>query len=208
MAAVNVTNSGDDDTVLYTGQCAVRNSSGTPYVVVVNQDDPSVEVWKGNSTTPTSFSEQDNANKPSKTGISVAAAAIDTSDNLHIVYWSTDTSMGGSGGLWYVVFDADGSTDTFSGDTKLVAIDNGTSNPSVDAAIDSSGDVQIVFTDGSTNMGASYRTVYFVFYDVSLSSASSPVEVYGKTASRNVDFPEIAVNSLDKAVISYIFYDP
>jgi hypothetical protein len=208
MAAVNVTNSADDDTVLYTGQCTVRNSSGTPYVVVVNQDGPSVEVWKGNSTTPTSFSEQDSGNKPSKTGISVAAAAIDTFDNLRIVYWSNDTSMGGSGGLWYVVFDADGSTDTFSGDTKLVAIDDGTSAPSVDVALDSSRDAHIVYIDGSTNMGASYRTVYFVFYDVSLGSASSAVEVYGVTAKRNSDFPEVEANASDKAVISYIFYDP
>ncbi len=96
----------------------VRNSSGTPYVILEDAANDSIEVWKGNGTTPTSFTEQDSGNNPESAIYGSCSAAIDSADIIHIAY---QYDNGKTSELRYVTFDADGSTDTFSGDVSVIS---------------------------------------------------------------------------------------
>lgn len=56
--AVNVTSGNtDNNTIVRGARVVVRTSAGIPYVIVENQTDDRIDVWKGDGITPTSFAE-------------------------------------------------------------------------------------------------------------------------------------------------------
>ena len=119
MAAVNVTGSTDVSTVSNSGRVLLRNSSGVPYIVINNTTDSSIDVWKGNGTTPTSFAEQDENNNPAGTLYGAGSAAIDSNNIIHIAYMSDQAA---TSKLYYARFRADGTNDDWlETDTTLIA---------------------------------------------------------------------------------------
>ena len=122
MAAVNITN--DANTIKQVnGQRQVfRNSAGIPYVLVENVDDSTIDIYKGNSTTPTSFALQDDAgaSHPDDAGIyGSPSGVIDSSDIIHIVYMEDDDA---TSACRYVQFRADGTNDDFQNDVASAAV--------------------------------------------------------------------------------------
>src|SRR3990167_4025125 len=108
MAAIAVTSANTNNT-LNGNRVVVRTSAGIPYVVVNDSTDGSIEVWKGDGTTPTSFTEQDTANNPDATTYGSMSAAIDSTGVIHIVFMEYISK---SDDLEYITFAT--ATDTFA----------------------------------------------------------------------------------------------
>jgi hypothetical protein len=164
--------------------------------------DSGVEIWKGNSTTPTSFSEQDNTNNPQTTDYTACGMAIDSTDVIHIIYcyYNGKTSQ-----LRYVTFDADGTTDTFSGDVALVAdlgADPGSlANLYASIVIDALDIPHVTWVEFLTNMGTDYDTVMYT--NKVGGSWVTTKEIEGFTVEENCVKPDIAINILSQPVIIY-----
>lgn len=202
MASVNVTNNATTHSQQRGNRVLVRNSSGTPYVVMTDEDATGIQVWKGNSTTPTSFSEQDAGNAPASGVYGSVSAAIDSTDIIHIVYMEDD---GKTSACRYVTFDADGTTDTYSGDTDIdsnLGGDPVTINQLFSAiAIDSNDVPHVVYTRSDSNMGADYQTA--TYSNRIGGSWRSGVEIEGATAEFNVEDYDIAIDADNLPVVSY-----
>jgi hypothetical protein len=80
----------------------VRDSDGVYYTVVVDDTDDKIEVWK--SADGSSWAQQDAGNSPTGADSEAVAAAIDSSDVIHIVWWDAGV------GLRYQTFDTNVST--------------------------------------------------------------------------------------------------
>lgn len=172
------------------GRTNVRNSSGIPYVLTNNGGN--VQLWKGNSATPTSFSEVDSTNNPNDANFKGGAIAIDSGNTMHIVYFDDDTAMGAGGGLKYVTV----SSDTWGTPATAVAIDKGLSTNGqsqlCDISVDSNDVPHIVFTDRTTNMGTDYPTIYYT--NRVGGSWNTAVELRGATATEQCFTCAIMVN--------------
>lgn len=196
----------DDFSIAQGARVVVRNSSGIPYVVTENTTDSSIDVWKGNSTTPTSFTEQDVSNNPDAASGSylAASAAIDSSDVIHIAYWNSD---GKDSALRYVQFRADGTNDDFQNDAQAVADVGGANivNHYTAIAIDSSDIPHVAYVDSDSNMGSDFDTVYYN-NRIGGSWNASSTEIEGATAGngQNCRYPDIAVDADDKPCIVYL----
>lgn len=158
--AINVTSGNADDNKQRNGnRCDVTNSSGIPYVVVENQTDESIDVWKADGTVPTSFSEQDAGSKPSASVYGSCDAAISSDDIIHISYMRDN---GKTSSLRYVTFDT--GTDTFSGDTSVIAdigADPGSINNLYTSIHVDHNDIPIIiYTEYRTNMGTDFFTIF------------------------------------------------
>ena len=214
MAAVNVTGNTDNDNTdnNYIGNGArvvVRNSAGTPYVVVENITDSSIDVWKGNSTTPSGtapFAEQDaaGASHPDSGGVyGSVSAAIDSSDIIHIVYMEDD---GNTSACRYVTFNT--STDTFSGDTDIIADigadPGGLTILQTSIAIDSNDIPHVAYTEYIANMGSDWNTVvYNNRIGGAWNSSSTLIEGGGSATNKNCSYPSITIDSDNKPQIAY-----
>lgn len=202
MAAVNITSGNGDVNVIAPGaRVVVRNSSGIPYVVVENSTDDSIDVWKGNSSTPTSFTEQDTSNNPSGSIYGSPSAAIDTTGVIHIVY---QRDNGKTSTCRYVTFST--STDTFSGD---VVIDSNIGADPISIqllltaiTVDSNDIPHVVYTRYDSGMGTNYFTIS---YNNRIGGAwnGSSVEIDGASNSIGCKYPDITVNTGDAPVIAY-----
>ena len=193
MAAVAVT-SANTNKIGYSRN-VVRTSGGIPYVVLEDSTDGGIEVWKGNSATPTSFSEQDSANNPQSSGrYGSPACAIDSTDKIHIIYADDNA---GNPQYRYVVFNT--VTDTFSGDAAITS-DLGSDMTSVtnmhcSIAIDSNDIPHVVYLGYPASMGTDYYTAYYNNRIGGVWNTSPGLEVYGKTASRQAAYPQICIDS-------------
>lgn len=195
MAAVQVT-SANTNRQLNANRSIVRTSAGIPYVVLEDVNEGGIEVWKGNSTTPTSFTEQDTANNPANSRYDTPSAAIDSTGVIHIAYYDIN---GKSSALRYVTFST--GTDTFSGDVSIQDIGGAAPTNYVAIAIDANDKPHIAWIDRNTNMGADYDTVYYT--NKVSGSWSTAVEVEGVSVPVNVQYPEIAINGSNIPVIAY-----
>ena len=204
--ALIVTTDGDNFTIAQGARVTVRNSSGIPYVVVFNDSDKRIEVYKGDGTTPTQFDEQDvngTGNGPVEANYVGMSAAIDSSDIIHIAYLDLDTAKN-DGGLRYVQFDT--GDDTFKNDaSKLTWGDDPptAANAHTAIAIDSSGRVHIVFICLDTNMGTPYNTVVYTNDVASAGTFKATVEVEGQANQKQCLFPDITIDADDLPCISY-----
>jgi len=197
--AIAVT-SANTNTVAQGARVAVRTSAGIPYVIVEDTTDGGIEVWKGDGTTPTSFSEQDSANNPQASGYGSCSAAIDSSDVIHIAYQYYN---GKASELRYITFDT--STDTFGTDTQLVA-DIGEDPGAITdlqtaTAVDSNDVPHIVYIGYPKVTGTNYYTVYYI--NKVGGSWNTEVEVEGGTAGVDCEYPDITIDANDKPCISY-----
>jgi len=203
MAAVNVTN----DAVTYNqtngARVLVRNSAGTPYVVMTDEDATGITVWKGNSTTPTSFSEQDAGNAPASGTYGSVSAAIDSTDIIHIVYMELD---GKTSACRYVTFDADGTTDTYAGDVDVDA-DLGSEPASLALlytaiAVDSNDIPHIAYTRYEADMGSDWQTLT---YNNRIGGAwnASGTEIEGSTANKNILHYDLVIDADNLPCVSY-----
>ena len=90
------------------GKHIIRTSAGIPYVIISTSNAAAtIQVWKGNSSNPTSFTRMDSINSPASRSYSLSCA-IDSNDVIHISHdcgWSHPTF------LRYHTFDT--STDLF-----------------------------------------------------------------------------------------------
>jgi hypothetical protein len=207
MAAIQVT-SANTNTQAQGARVCVRNSSGTPYVVLESSSAGAsgIQVWKGNSTTPSSFSEQDNTNNP-ETGSTLeygsCSAAIDSTDIIHIAYMYDNGKLSE---LRYVTFDADGTTDTFSGDAQVIADigddPGGIANLSTAITVDSSDIPHVAYTEWRTDMGTSWGTIK---YNNRVGGAwnASGTEIEGVTVNKQCVRPDITIDSNNVPCISY-----
>ena len=190
MASVTVSTSG---TQSGGSRVVVRTSAGIPYVVVDTGND--IDIYKGNSTTPTSFSNTGTG--PSASTYGYCAVAIDSSDIIHIAYYSVD---GKNSALRYVTFVT--STDSFSGDTSIQDIGGASpTNPGVAIAVDSNDIPHVAWVDSKANKGTDYDTIYYT--NRVGGSWNTAVEIEGGSASKNCRYPSITIESQNLPVVSY-----
>jgi hypothetical protein len=155
------------------------------------------------SATPTSFIEQDLSNNPQTAGYGSCSAAIDSTDIIHIAYMYYN---GKTSELRYVTFDADGTTDTFSGDAQIIADigDDPTAITALSTAItvDSSDIPHVAYTEWNTDMGSSWSTIK---YNNRVGGAwnASGTEIEGVTANKACVSPDISIDSNNVPCISY-----
>ena len=112
MAKIQVTAT-DTNSFLNAARTEFRSSSGIPYSLSLDETNNDIEVYKGNSTTPTSYSLADSITaETDPVGIS---GAID-SDDIIKISWLDDA--GKASPLRYAEFDCD--TDTFNTPVSIV----------------------------------------------------------------------------------------
>lgn len=202
MAAINVTtSSGNSFGLEVTHRAVVRDTTGIPYVVVENETDNAIDVWMGNSTTPTSFSQQDAANRPTATDYGHCSCAIDSSGIIHIVYMYDN---GKSSQARYVTFNT--STNVYAGDVAIIA-DVGNDPGSIgtmfcDVAIDSNDIPHVVHSQFTTNMGTDY---YSCHYNNRIGGAWNASSVFVEGSSNNLYTENFAIdiNASNIPVITY-----
>lgn len=143
----------------------VRDSGGTVYIIAPNCDsypdftatglDQTIRVFKGNSTSPTSFVRQDSSNEPA--AVVGCAAAIDGDDVIHIA-WCARSSISNVRYLRYAPFAGDtwGSVVTIASDLDYDDIGQGDENAAV--VIDAAGNVHIVYLSASSGTRRVYYT--------------------------------------------------
>ena len=200
MAAIPVT-SANTNNQINGSRVSVRNSAGVPYVVVLDETDGGIEVWKGNSTTPTAFTEQDTANNPQSAGYGSMSVAIDSSDILHISYMYDN---GKASQLRYITFNADGATDTFSGDVAIIA-DIGEdplaiTNLYTAIAIDSNNIPHIAYNENIKIGGNTTLTLMYANKVGGSWNTSVQVEY---VAGNDIQSPDIAIDADNLPVIAY-----
>ena len=83
--STTVTTAGDQYGITSSGRVSVRDSNGIPYVLTINSGD--IQLWKGNSSTPTSFSEVDGSNNPNDANYHAISMAIKSNDTISIVFF-------------------------------------------------------------------------------------------------------------------------
>ncbi len=201
MAAINVT-SGDNDThtIKQGARAVVRLSNGIPYVIVENITDEQIQVWKGNATTPASFSEPDVGNGPTGTVWGSCSVCVDVNDVIHISYC---TDEGKASQLRYVQF----ASDVFLNDAQVIADleedPTAITNLQTAIAIDSNNKPHIAFchyakTGGNTN----YEISYINNVDANW-NAGVYYEVEGTGNAKNCKYSDISIDKDNKPVISY-----
>ena len=196
MASVPVT-SANTNSQLGGARVNLRNSAGIPYVIVLDETNGAIQVWKGNSTTPTAFTEQDSASNPQNTRYVAPSACIDSTDIIHIAYYDEN---GKTSALRYVTFDT--STDTFSGDISVKDIGGATPvNSGTAISIDTNDIPHIAWVDSVSNMGTDYDTVYYV--NRVGGAWNTEVEIEGGTATKNCAYPDIAIDSDNVPIVVY-----
>lgn len=200
MAAIAVT-SANTNNINNGNRVVVRTSAGIPYVVLVDATDASIEVWKGDSSTPTSFTEQDTANNPDATTYGSMSAAIDSTGIIHIVFMEYISK---SDDLEYVTFNTN--TGVFAG-AATINTDLGGESSSVGGlytsiAIDSNNIPHVAYVGVEANAGT---VGYVVRYENRIGGAwnGTGVEVEGQTANLDCVFPDIAIDSNNIPVIAY-----
>lgn len=204
MAAVAVTSANTNNTK-GCDRCIVRTSAGIPYVILTDSTEGGIEVWKGNSSTPTSFTEQDAANNPASAGrYGSASAAIDSTGVIHIVYGDDN---GTSPSVRYVTFNT--GTDTFSGDVSIIA-DLGQDMISVDniktaISIDSNNIPHIVYI-GYPKSGS--NTVLTLYYNNRIGGAwnAGNIEIYGigDGVGTNVFYTSLSISKDNIPLVAYL----
>jgi len=200
MAAVQVT-SANNNNIDNGNRVCVRTSAGIPYVVLVDATDGSIEVWKGNSSTPTSWTEQDTANNPDATTYGSVSAAIDSTGIIHIVFMEYISK---SDDLEYITFNTN--TDVFAG-AETINADLGVQSISIVTlytaiAIDSNDIPHIAYVGVEANAGSLGKVVR---YNNRIGGAwnTSGVEVEGQTSNLDCTYPDIAITNENIPVISY-----
>jgi len=149
----------------------VRTKSNYLYTIAPNCDvypdftsnglDQSIRVHKSSGVgVPSAFTRKDSANEP--TAVTGSAAAIDSSDNIHIAWVARSTSSLARY-LRYSVFDT--STDTWGTHTTISSLldfdDIGQGDQSVSIAIDASDKAHIVFLSTNGTGTLSDRRIYY-----------------------------------------------
>src|SRR3990167_617019 len=183
----------------------VRTSTGIPYVVLFDSTDDKIEVWKGNSVTPTSFTEKDTANSPVGATYGSISAAIDGNGIIHIV-WCEYISK--SDDLEYIQFDT--GDDTFKNATTINA-DLGAESTTVSRlftsiAIDSNNIPHVAYVGVESNAGTFGQVVR---YENRIGGVwnGTGVEVEGQTGNKNCLDPDITINASNIPIISYVNSD-
>lgn len=180
----------------------VRNSSGIPYVIVRSTNfSQTFEIWKGNSTNPTSFSIQDSLGAPNWTNNGSLSMAIDSSDVIHVAYMRDDTKLSK---LLYTTFDT--GTDTYT--STVTIIDDIGDDPininrlKTSIAIDSNDIPHIAYTENRSNMGSPFFGIY---YNNRIGGGWSieGIEVEGDTTEVRCHYPDITIDSENIPVIVY-----
>jgi len=197
MAAVQVT-SVNTNRQINSSRVSVRTSAGIPYVIV-NQILGIIQVFKGNSVTPTSFTIQDDANDPAGTTYGSSSAAIDSTGVIHISYHYYN---GKTSELRYVTFNT--GTDTFSGDAQLVADIGGDptaiTNLYTAIAIDSNNVPHIAHSQFPSKGG-----LPSLYYMNKVGGAwNAAVEIEGGTNGNECKHYDIAISEDNIPEISYV----
>ena len=205
MAAIQVSTAGNNYNTSNGNRVVVRTSAGIPYVVVVDATEASIKVFKGNSTTPTSFSEQDTADNPDATTYGSMSAAIDSTGVIHIVFVEYISK---SDDLEYITFDT--GTDQW-GTIATINSDLGAESTSVanlytSIAIDSNDIPHIAYTGVEANAGT---VGWVVRYNNRIGGAwnGTGVEVEGQTGNKDCLRPSITIDADDNPYIAYVNED-
>lgn len=202
MAAINVTSGdGDTHTIKQGARAVVRLSNGIPYVIVENSTDDQIQVWKGNATTPASFSEPDVGNGPSGTVWGSCSVCVDVNDVIHISYC---TYEGKACQLRYVQF----ASDAFLNDAQIIA-DLGEDPGAITAlhtaiAIDSNNKPHIAFIAFPKSGATVVHTVKYINNIDAAWNSGVAYEVEGVTNVKQCKHPDISIDKDNKPVISYI----
>lgn len=184
----------------------VRTSSGIPYIVLNNFADDDLRVYKGNSATPTSFSEQDASNAPSTSsaanGEPKVSCAIDSSDIIHIVYFYQANSK--TTWIRYITFNT--STDSWGSSENAATVDGDESNifymENFDIAVDGNDVPHIVFNDAVAIMGSVYYNAHYA--NRVGGSWNSAVKINGNDTATNNLHHNIIIRGADNyPVITY-----
>ena len=201
MAAINVTSGdGDTHTIKQGARAVVRLSNGRPYVIVENSSDDQIQVWKGNATTPASFSEPDAGNGPTGTVWGSCSAAVDINNVIHIAYC---TDEGKASQLRYVQF----ASDVFLNDTQIIADLGGDptaiTNLQTAIAIDSNNKPHIAFIATPTSGATIVFTVKYINNIDAAWNSGVSYEVEGVTNVKQCAYPDITIDAGNLPVISY-----
>jgi uncharacterized protein (UPF0254 family) len=189
------------------GRVLVRTSAGIPYVIgagVVGAFQYCV-IFKGNSSTPTAFNVVaafQATSAYSSVGFGGLAAAIDSSDIIHIVY--AEDNAAAPSIMYRALNTAD---DTWVADPVDIIADTGaditsTANCQTAIAIDSNNIPHIAYL-AYTKVGGT--TQWTILYNNRIGGAwnASSLEVEGVTANKACKFPEICIDADNKPCIVY-----
>ena len=201
MAAINVTSGdGDTHTIKQGARAVVRLSNGRPYVIVENSSDDQIQVWKGNATTPASFSEPDAGNGPTGTVWGSCSVCVDVNDVIHISYC---TYEGKACQLRYVQF----ASDAFLNDTQVIADleEDPVAITSLQTviAIDSNGKPHIAFRHNAKLGGSTNYEISYINNVDNNWNAGVYYEVEGTGNAKDCKYPDISIDKDNKPVISY-----
>jgi len=196
MAAISVT-SANSNSLLNSARSVFRDSSGIPYVLSFYGT--TIQISKGNSTTPTSWTQYSLSS--AGTILASASGAIDSSNVIHIA-WMDDA--GATSRLVYSTFTC--STNSFStieGLNSDIGEDPVASNLSCDIAVDSNNKPHIVFSTlpkigGSPTYQCKYRNKVAGIW-------GSTISILGGTKNVNQYSFKIAIGIDDKPVIMFIY---
>ena len=115
MAKIQVTTA-DTNSFKNAARTEFRSSSGIPYSLSLDETNDYIELYIGNSTTPTSFSLLDNLTAESAPV--AISGAMDSTDTLHVTW--LDPGLGKATPLRYSTIDLTAGTPTFTTPATLV----------------------------------------------------------------------------------------
>ena len=209
MAAVAVTSNGYTFTYTGNGRTIVRTSVGIPYVVTASTSSSTcvLEIYKGNSSTPTSFSSVATniitTSSYATVGYGGVSCAIDGTNKIHIV-WMEDS--GSSPSLMYRALNT--SDDSWVAAATDIIADTGqditdTSGCQTDIAVDTNDIPHVAYAAYVKSGGSTFWTV---LYQNRIGGAwnASGIEIEGITAAKSCKFPQIAISPSN---IPYILYN-
>lgn len=199
--AVTVTGANNNSQANSNRVC-VRTAAGIPYVIVWNTSGNDIEIYKGNSATPSSFTEQDTADNPSAAVYGAVSAAIDSTGIIHIVYMRYITK---SDDLIYVTYntttDQWGTPATINSD--LGAESTSLANLYTSIAIDSNDIPHVAYVGVEANAGTVGKVIR---YENRIGGAwiGTGVEVEGQTSNKDCINPSITIDENNIPCISYL----
>jgi len=162
----------------------VRNSSGIPYILQATTAYV-LDMLKGNSATPTSFTQQDTSNNPvSAYTLQPSNIYIDSADVIHLC---VGEQTGKTSALQYITFDT--TTDTWGTGETVATMSSDPAGIYMIAAIcvDQNDIPHVAYRDFEASMGTTYRTLRYA--NRIGGSWSSSVSVVAASSTTNTDFP-------------------
>ncbi len=196
--ASQISNGSGTNTIPTEARQIMRDTSGNLWVVWII----STGTIRVASSTDggSSFQLKDVANAPSNTNYKGVAAAIDSSDRIHITYWNNTLV---TGGVRYVQFYT--SSTVYGADQSILSIGAHqlpTTIPGTAVAVDSNGKLHVIYVDRITCCGAETDDTIYYIHNVA-GPWVTPIRVEGAPDAWDCNRPDVMIDNNNLAAFSY-----